>query len=547
VRIGLGQFNAVVGDLQANTEKMQQVYKEALSNNIDLLVFPELAVCGYPPEDLLLKKHFLDDNRAMLDKLAADCPDMAMIVGFAECHQGDNYNSAALLQNGKAQAIYRKALLPNYGVFDERRYFHCGTDPLVIKTDQLSVALTICEDIWNIEWLSAFLSAKGNIDLVVNISASPFYVGRTSKRQEIVARCAKRFNCAVAYCNLIGGQDELIFDGRRMIVEPGGQTVAMARAFNEDLLIAEITATGDGKLQVIATAEPPTQPGSDIEETYHALVLGTRDYTRKNGFSRTLLGLSGGIDSAVTAAIVVSALDADNVTGISMPSRFNSDQTKSDAEKIAKNLGMKFMTVPIESILEEFDRTLAAIEGWDSQGIAYENLQARIRGSILMSLSNQLGALVLTTGNKSETAVGYSTLYGDTAGGFAVIKDLPKTLVYQLARYINEKAGEDVIPQDVITRAPSAELKDDQKDSDSLPDYDVLDAILKGYVEQDLSARDLVDSGLDSELVGRVIRMVDRNEYKRRQSPPGIKITPKAFGRDRRLPITNHYSSLDNG
>jgi NAD+ synthase (glutamine-hydrolysing) len=526
---------------------MQQVYKEAQSNNIDLLVFPELAVCGYPPEDLLLKKHFLDDNRAMLDKLAADCPEMAMIVGFAECHQGDNYNSAALLQNGKAQAIYRKALLPNYGVFDERRYFHCGTDPLVIKTDQLSVALTICEDIWNIEWLSAFLSAKGNLDLVVNISASPFYVGRTSKRQEIVARCAKRFNCAVAYCNLIGGQDELIFDGRSMIVEPGGQKVAMARAFNEDLLIGEITATDDGKLQVITTAEPPTQPDSDIEETYHALVLGTRDYTRKNGFSRTLLGLSGGIDSAVTAAIAVAALGADNVTGISMPSRFNSDQTKSDAEKIAKNLSMKFMTVPIESILEEFDRSLTEIEGWDSQGIAYENLQARIRGSILMSLSNQFGALVLTTGNKSETAVGYSTLYGDTAGGFAVIKDLPKTLVYQLARYINEKSGEDVIPQDVITRAPSAELKDDQKDSDSLPDYDVLDAILKGYVEQDLSARDLVDSGLDSELVGRVIRMVDRNEYKRRQSPPGIKITPKAFGRDRRLPITNHYSSLDNG
>jgi len=545
VRMGLGQFNAVLGDLSANLDKMRQVYREALAQNVDLLVFPELAVCGYPPEDLLLKKHFLADNRAALDKLAHDCAEMTMIVGFAESHRSNTYNSAAILQNGQIQAIYRKSLLPNYGVFDERRYFRCGSEPLVINVKQISVALTICEDIWNIEWLTAFLSVVEPIELVVNISASPFYVGRTLQRQVIISNCAKKFDCPVAYCNLVGGQDELIFDGRSIFADSGGKIVAIAKSFNEDLLIADFDPVGDSNLKITAVKGSAREPEIAIDEIYHALVLGTRDYTQKNGFSRTLLGLSGGIDSAVTAAIAAAAVGGKNVIGISMPSRFNSAETKSDAQVIANNLGMGFMTVPIEPILAAFDHSLGEVEGWDNKGIAYENLQARIRGTILMSLSNQFGALVLTTGNKSETAVGYSTLYGDTAGGFAVIKDVPKNLVYKLAEYINGKAGNPVIPRDVITRAPSAELKSNQKDSDSLPDYDVLDAILKGYVEQDKSASELIHEGLAPELVGRVIRMVDRNEYKRRQSPPGIKITPKAFGKDRRLPITNHYTSFD--
>jgi len=546
VRMGLGQFNAVLGDLSANIQKMQQIYAGALDRDVDLLVFPELAVSGYPPEDLLLKKHFLEDNRNALDKLAKSCPEIALIVGFAECHRDDAYNSAALLQHGQVQAIYRKALLPNYGVFDERRYFHGGNEPLVIKVKEFSVALTICEDIWNVEWLGAFLASKGRIELVVNISASPFHVGRTSQRKTIIGNCARRFSSAVAYCNLVGGQDELVFDGRSIVVNSSGETVAMAKAFDEDVLIVDIDVVVDREVKVTASDGSPQQPEETVEEIYQALVLGTRDYTRKNGFARTLLGLSGGIDSAVTAVIAVGALGGENVIGVSMPSRFNSDETKSDAQTIAKNLGMEFMIVPIEPILDVFDRSLDSVTGWDSEGIAYENLQARIRGSILMSLSNQFGSLVLTTGNKSETAVGYSTLYGDTAGGFAVIKDVPKTLVYELARYINQKAGKPVIPPDVISRAPSAELKANQKDSDSLPDYDVLDEILKGYVEQDKSAQELVDGGLDAKLVERIIRMVDRNEYKRRQSPPGIKITPKAFGKDRRLPITNHYSSFDD-
>jgi len=543
--MGLGQFNAVLGDLSANLDKMRQIYREAMTQDVDLLVFPELAVCGYPPEDLLLKKHFLADNRAALDKLAHDCTEMTMIVGFAESHRGNTYNSAAILQNGQIQAIYRKSLLPNYGVFDERRYFHCGSEPLVINVKQLSVALTICEDIWNIEWLAAFLSVVEPIELIINISASPFYVGRTLQRQVIISNCAKKFDCPVAYCNLVGGQDELVFDGRSIFADSGGEIVAMGKAFSEDLLIADFDPAGDSNLKVTAVKGSAREPEIAIDEIYHALVLGTSDYTKKNGFTRTLLGLSGGIDSAVTAAIAAAALGGKNVIGISMPSRFNSAETKSDAQVIANNLGMDFMTVPIEPILAAFDRSLGEIEGWDNKGIAYENLQARIRGTILMSLSNQFGALVLTTGNKSETAVGYSTLYGDTAGGFAVIKDVPKNLVYKLAEYINEKAGKAVIVPDVITRPPSAELKADQKDSDSLPDYAVLDAILKGYVEQDKSAGELIHEGLAPELVGRVIRMVDRNEYKRRQSPPGIKITPKAFGKDRRLPITNHYTSFD--
>jgi len=543
VRVALAQFNAVVGDLAGNAQKMRRIYALALESDVDLLVFPELAVCGYPPEDLLHKRHFLHDNRLILGKFAADCPDKTIIVGFAEDYQDDIYNSAAVLGAGKINKIYRKGMLPNYGVFDERRYFQPGTEPVLITLNSLKIALTICFDIWNIEWLRGFLKDLGQIDMILNISASPFHLGKIERRQELVGRCAKEFGCAVAYCNLIGGQDELIFDGRSMFADSTGSVVAKARAFDEDLLIAEVAAAADGTVGVKPAMPSAPQPRDLLDEVYQALVLGTRDYARKNGFEKVLLGLSGGIDSSVTAAVAIAALGPENVVGITMPSQFNSPETKSDAEKLAKNLGIEFFTIPIEPMLKQFEEALKGVPGWNSDGIAYENLQARIRGCILMSLSNQSGSLVLTTGNKSETAVGYTTLYGDTAGGFAVIKDVPKTLVYQLAEHINKIAGKQIIPADVITREPSAELRPDQKDSDSLPDYDLLDEILKGYVEEDKSARQLIESGLDKDLVRKVIRMVDRNEYKRRLSPPGIRITPKAFGKDRRLPITNHYTS----
>ncbi len=543
MRVALAQFNAVVGDLSGNAQKMRRIYALALESNVDLLVFPELALCGYPPEDLLYKKHFLYDNRVTVEKLAADCPETTIIVGFAEGYQDNIYNSAAVLGAGKINKIYRKGMLPNYGVFDERRYFQPGTQPVLITLNSLKIALTICFDIWNIEWLRGFLKDLGQIDMILNISASPFHLGKSKKREELAGRCAKEFGCAVAYCNLIGGQDELIFDGRSMFADSTGSVVAKARAFDEDLLIAEVAAAANGTVVVEPAMPSAPQPADPLDEVYQALLLGTRDYTRKNGFEKVLLGLSGGIDSSVTAAVAVAALGAENVVGITMPSQFNSPETKSDAEKLANNLGIEFVSIPIEPMLKRFDEALKAVPGWNSEGIAYENLQARIRGCILMSLSNQSGSLVLTTGNKSETAVGYTTLYGDTAGGFAVIKDVPKTLVYQLAEHINKMAGKQIIPADVITREPSAELKPDQKDSDSLPDYDLLDEILKGYVEEDKSAGQLIESGLDKDLVRKVIRMVDRNEYKRRLSPPGIRITPKAFGKDRRLPITNHYTS----
>jgi NAD+ synthase (glutamine-hydrolysing) len=546
MRIALGQFNAVVGDFAGNAEKMRQMYARAVKADVDLLAFPELAVCGYPPEDLLYKQQFLTDCSMTLKKLAADCPNVNIVVGFAEGQRDNSHNSAALLKGGKVSKVYRKGMLPNYGVFDERRYFIPGTEPLVIEIKGLKIAVTICFDIWNIEWLRGFLANVGQIQMVLNISASPFHTGKIWRRGEVIDACAKEFNCAVAYCNLVGGQDELIFDGRSIFADSTGRIVTKAKAFVEDLVVADVVPAANGTVQIKPMQPPAEQPVDSIDEIYQALVLGTRDYTGKNGFKKVLLGLSGGIDSSVTAAIAVAALRAENVIGISMPSKFNSPETISDAEKLAKNLGIEFHTIPIVPILEWFGHSLHIVEGWNDEGIAYENLQARIRGCILMSLSNRFGSLVLTTGNKSETAVGYSTLYGDTAGGFGVIKDVPKTAVYELAEHINRTAGCQIIPADVITRPPSAELAPNQKDSDALPDYDLLDKILKGYVEEDMSIKELVAEGLPEGVIRKVVRMVDRNEYKRRLSPPGIKITPKAFGKDRRLPITNHYSQSRN-
>jgi len=544
LRIALGQFNATVGDVWGNVQVMRRFLGQAVESGCDMIVFPEMCVCGYPPEDLLLKKHFLSDNKKAIETFAGCCGDITVVAGFAECDDEGAYNALAVMRQGRLQAVYRKCVLPNYGVFDEKRYFLAGDKPLTVEVKGLGVALTICEDIWQLDRLAGFMDGA-KVDLIVNISASPFHLGKIGLRQEILSRCARRFGCAVAYCNLIGGQDELVFDGRSMFVDASGGVVCRGKAFQEDMLIVDLDVSPEGAVGIenVSAAFADGDAGDGVRQVYEALILGTRDYVRKNGFEKVLIGLSGGIDSSLTAAIAVAALGAENVIGVTMPSRFNLAETRSDAKRTAENLGMSFHSVPIEDILGSFHKTLETFEGWDDKGVAYENLQARIRGTILMSLSNQFSYLVLTTGNKSETAVGYSTLYGDTAGGFAVIKDVPKTMVYQLAGYINAIAGREIIPESVINRPPSAELRPDQKDSDSLPDYDLLDTILKGYIEQDKSAVELIAAGLDAGTVKRVARLVDLNEYKRRQSPPGVRITPKAFGKDRRMPITNHYRS----
>jgi NAD+ synthase (glutamine-hydrolysing) len=541
VRIALGQFNATVGDLGGNVARMKEMWAQAVEQGADLVLFPELAVCGYPPEDLVYKRQFVKDNRSALEELAAACRKKTVIAGFVEGSDGELFNAAAVLQNGRIVEAYHKVLLPNTSVFDEQRYFRPGHRPIVITVEGLRVALTICQDIWDDgQWLAGFFAAAGRIDLLVNISASPFHVNKILARAAVIAQCVDLFHCAVAYCNLVGGQDELVFDGRSILSDSTGRMVTMGKSCEEDLLLADIEKDRTG-VHVKPLRPSVPQPESPVEEIYQALVLGTRDYARKNGFGQALLGLSGGIDSAVTAALAATALGPENVQTVTMPSRFNSPETIADAKLVADNLGCALLTIPIEPILRQFDASLRADPQWNDEGLAYENLQARIRGMILMSLSNQTGALVLTTGNKSEVSVGYSTLYGDTAGGFSVIKDVLKTMVYELAEYINQRAGREVIPKSTIRRVPSAELRANQRDRDSLPEYDLLDRIITGYVEQDMSAQELVDAGLPADEVQRVIRMVDRNEYKRRQSPPGVRITVKAFGKDRRLPITNHY------
>ena len=561
IRIAQAQINTTVGDFRGNLDKIVRWIGRAESAGADVVTFPELALCGYPPEDLLIRRRFRDNNWEALQQLKAHCRGIAVLVGFAHAQDGKVYNAAALLGNSDLLGIYHKIELPNYGVFDEKRYFFPGLGCFVFEMRGSRIAVTICEDIWIPGSVTEMCAMKNEADIVLNISGSPFFAGKLDVRRDIVTRFAATTETTVFYNNLVGGQDELVFDGGSMVVDSEGELIAIARRFEEDLLVTDIKLDGTAKeREVWNLAEPlVTLPQGDssparqymppslapqldrVEEIYEALVIGTKDYVHKNGFSRVVIGLSGGIDSALTAAVAVAALGAEYVVGVTMPSKFTSKGTFSDAELVAQNLKVELITVPINEIFQAY---LTALEGPFNKGepgVETENIQARIRGNILMALSNRFCWLVLTTGNKSETAVGYCTLYGDMAGGFAVLKDVTKTEVYELSNYINEKAGRDIIPRSTVDRAPSAELRPDQKDEDSLPPYAILDPILRAYVEEDKAPAEI--EGFDPGVVREVVRMVDRNEYKRRQAPPGIKITPKAFGKDRRLPITNRYNT----
>lgn len=529
VRIAACQIDTVVGDLDGNVARIVAALEEAEAAGADIAVFPELAITGYPPEDLLLKPGFVADNVDALAKLAARTGRTAAVVGFVE-HDGALYNAAAVCVGGAVQGVYRKRHLPNYAVFDEERYFEPGTGPMpVFDVAGVRVGVSICEDAW---WPQGPLAELGTAgaEVIVNLNASPYYAGRLREREAMLAERAHEAGCPIVYVNLVGGQDELVFDGGSIAVDASGAVMARAPQFTEHLLVIEPGRPG------------PVAPALDTDdEMYEALVLGTRDYVRKNGFHDVVVGLSGGIDSSLVAVVAADALGADHVHGVSMPSRFSSRGSLDDASTLARNLGIDYRVVPVELAHAAFLEMLAPSFEGRGADLTEENVQSRIRGVILMALSNKLGWMVLTTGNKSEMAVGYSTLYGDTAGGFAVVKDVLKTAVYRLARRRNERAGREVIPETVLAKPPSAELRPDQRDDQSLPPYEVLDPVLEAYVEQDRTAVELEKAGFDPTLVRRVVGLVDRAEYKRRQTPPGVRVTPKAFGKDRRIPITNAY------
>ncbi len=546
-RLALAQINPTVGDIDRNAAKVAEWIERARGEGAALVLFPELCIPGYPAEDLYLKRHFLEHNEQALHELAAKVDGIEALVGFAEpvADSGEDplsgvpapraHNSLALLASGEVRALYRKIHLPNYGVFDERRYFVPGDDPLTTDTAYARVGLTVCEDIW-VPGMPETSEVADGAQAILNASASPYHRGKGNEREQMVAERAREAGVPIALCNTVGGQDELVFDGHSFVVDASGATIARAPQFEEALLSVELGSGGS----VAELLEPAA-------EVYAALRVGLRDYAEKNGFGEVVVSVSGGIDSALVAMVAADALGPERVHFVSLPSPYSSQETKADARAIAENLGSELFEIPIEPAMHAYDAALAEPFEGTEPGIAEENLQARIRGNIVMALSNKFGWLVLTTGNKSEMSVGYATLYGDMAGGFAVIKDVPKTLVYELVRHRNEVAGRELVPASVLERPPSAELRPDQKDSDSLPDYDVLDRILAGYVERDESLDELVAAGLPREDVERVIQMVDGAEYKRRQAPPGIKITPKAFGRDRRLPITSRYGAARQG
>ncbi|HEY3489250.1 MAG TPA: NAD+ synthase [Candidatus Deferrimicrobiaceae bacterium] len=532
LRIALAQINTTVGDIRGNAAKILDAVDRARDAGARLVLFPELAIPGYPPEDLLLRPSFVADNVAAWGELARAIRGITAVIGFVDCDaRGHVYNAAGVSAGGKVLGVYRKMRLPNYGVFDEMRYFRKGSEPLVVPVAGIGVGLTICEDIW-VGGGPMTREAKAGAGLLVNISASPYHAGKWETRRRLVAARAKAAGCAMAYCNLVGGQDELVFDGGSMVVDAGGTLRARAPQFEEALLLCDLGGKSPG-----GSVAP--LPETRDDEIFRALVLGTRDYVEKNRFPGAIIGLSGGIDSALVAAVAKEALGAERITGVTLSSVYTSRESVEDAHLLANNLGIRCIDLSIREACAAFDATLAAPFAGRARDLTEENLQARVRGTILMALSNKFGSIVLTTGNKSEMSVGYATLYGDMAGGFAVIKDLFKTTVYSVCRGYNRRQGFDAIPESILVKPPSAELRPDQKDSDSLPEYDVLDAVLKMYVEEEKGQAEIVDAGYPEADVRRVIGLVDGSEYKRRQAPPGVKITPRALGKDRRMPITN--------
>ena len=533
MRVALAQINPTVGDLQGNVRKILDAVARANTQGAGFTLLPELAITGYPPEDLVHKDHFVEDNLDALEMVAAGCR-RSVLVGFVDRIGDDLFNAVALCGNGRVLHVYHKRLLPNYGVFDERRYFTPGEASGLFELGGTLFSNTICEDIWVPE-LAAEAAAEG-ASVIFNVSASPFHMGKGAQREEMLRARARDNGVWLAYCNLVGGQDELVFDGRSVVISPSGEVVARAKSFEEDLVFADFTPGAQ-----LGSSEDLARELDADEEAYAAITLGLGDYARKNGFSDVVLGLSGGIDSALTAAIAADALGADHVHGVLMPSRYSSAGSVSDSAELGVALGIDTMELPVEGAFQAFLDTLEPVFGGRAPDVAEENLQARVRGTLLMALSNKFGWLTLATGNKSELSVGYSTLYGDMVGGFAPIKDLFKTRVYDLARWRNARDAALVIPQAVIDKAPSAELRPDQVDEDSLPPYETLDAILAAYVERDQSRDSIVASGFDADTVDRAIRLTDVAEYKRRQGPLGVKLTAKAFGKDRRLPITNSY------
>ena len=548
-------MNPVVGDLGGNVDRALRVYRDAVELGADLVVFGELAICGYPPEDLLLKPRFVSDVDRALSCFADGAGAVPAVIGTVSGSAGVLYNSAAVVCSGAVVGRYDKRDLPNYAVFDEVRYFRPGQAPLeLFVVAGVRVGLSVCEDMWGTVGPHAELVA-GGAQLIVSINGSPYHHDKDTEREEMMAARASELGCPVVYVNQVGGQDELVFDGGSFAVDANGSLIARSPLFTEDLRLVDVEvdpATEPATLPVIAVSEtaidqmeptgtPIAEAMEGDAELYSALVLGTRDYCRKNGFSDVVIGLSGGIDSTLVACVAVDALGPEHVHGVAMPSRYSSDHSLTDAHLLATNLGIDIRTISIEPAFSAFESMLATSFAGREPGLTQENLQSRCRGQILMALSNEFGWMVLTTGNKSELAVGYFTIYGDSVGGYAVIKDLLKMRVYDLCRYVNSRDGRETVPVNVIEKAPSAELRPDQRDDQSLPPYEVLDQILAGYVEQDLTTEDLIDSGFDAETVRRVTRLVDVAEYKRRQAPLGVRVTRKAFGRDRRVPITNAY------
>ena len=570
LRVALAQLNPTVGDFDGNLAKLVEAYDDAAAEGCDVVAFPELSTTGYPPEDLVLKPGFVADNRAALDTFAARTGECVAVVGFVD-QDRDLYNAAAVCVGGEIVGIYHKRLLPNNAVFDEQRYFMAGyeSDPLeLFVIGGVKVGISICEDIWSPFGPLAEQAAAG-AEVNININGSPFRAEKDLVREQLVSTRAADSHCAVVYVNQVGGQDELVFDGGSFVMDHEGALLARAPQFVEDLMIVDLPVPpvyrkrlldprGRATEALLPTVEVSTTPrratlssqslatpiaeplGAD-KELYDALVLGTRDYCGKNGFSDVVIGLSGGIDSTIVACIAADALGPEHVHGVSMPSRYSSDHSKSDAALLAENLGIDFRTISIEPAFTAYQEMLSGAFAGREVGLTYENIQSRCRGQLLMALSNEFGWMVLTTGNKSEMAVGYFTIYGDSVGGYAMIKDVLKLRVYELCRYVNKAAGREVIPVDVITKPPSAELRPDQRDDDSLPPYEVLDPILELYVEQDRTATEIIELGYDEAMVRRVTRLVDIAEYKRRQCPPGVRVTNKAFGKDRRLPITHAY------